>query len=146
MAEKNLRLTVSTPARTVLDAEVDFVLLRTVDGDMGVLRDHEPAAVLLDSGVLRAFRDKKTTDTLAVLGGFATIVDNRVTVLTDLAEPPDKLEAVVAAREKERADSKLQERRSDFETQRAEAALRHTLVQMDVSSYSIIKGHEENPE
>lgn len=146
MADKTLRLRVLTPTRTVLDQEVDFVLLRTKEGDMGVLHGHEPSAVLLDIGVLRAYVDKKQTDILAVMGGFATVRDNQVTVMSDIAEPPDKIEAAIARRERERAENQLREQGADLEMRRAESALRRTLVQMDVSSYAIIKGKEEKPE
>lgn len=146
MAKKNIRLTVSTPTRTVLEADVDFVLLRAANGDMGILHGHEPQAVQLDYGVLQAFVDKKPVDVLAVMGGFATVWENRVTVLTGLAEPPDKIEEAIAAREKERAENKLSNRKSDMEMQRAETALRHVLVNMDISAYSIIKGNQEKPE
>lgn len=146
MAKNNLHLSVSTPTRTVLEAEVDFVLLRTVEGDMGILHGHEPAAALLDYGVLHAYVDKKPVGILAVLGGFAVVDADRVTILTDLAESPDRIEETIAERKKELAESKRQEQRSDLEMQRAEAALRHALVNMDISSYSIIKGHEEKTE
>lgn len=146
MAQKNVRLRVSMPTQTVLDTEVDFVLLRTLEGDMGILHGHEPSAVLLDYGLLKAFVDKKLTDALMLLGGFATVQENRVTVLTTLAGPPHKMKEIMAAREAERAQSKLLEQKSDVEMQRAETALRRALVQMDVSAYSIIKGNEETPE
>lgn len=146
MAEKNIRLTVSTPIRTVLETDVDFVLLRAATGDMGILHGHEPVAVQLDYGVLQAFTDKKPVSVLAVLGGFATVRENRVTVLTGLAEPPDKIEEAIAAREKERADNVISKRKLDMEMQRAETALRHALVHMDISAYSIIKGNQEKPE
>lgn len=146
MADNNMRLTVSLPTRTVLETEADFILLRTAEGDMGILRGHEPCAVMLGYGALRVFTDKKPTDVLVILGGFATVVDNHVTVMTPLAGPPDKIEEIMAAHEKERAENKRLEHKSDLEMQRAETALRRTLVHMDVSAYSILKGNEEKPE
>lgn len=146
MSDQSLRLRVLTPTHTVLDREVDFVLLRTKEGDMGVLHGHEPSAVLLDIGVLRAYVDKEQTELLAVMGGFATVRDNRVTVLSDIAEPPDKIEAAIARRERDRAENQKREQGADLEMRRAESALRRTLVQMDISSYSIIKGKEEKDE
>lgn len=146
MAEKNLRLTVLMPSQVVLDTEADFVLLRTSEGDMGILHGHEPSAIQLDYGVLRAFTSKKPTDILALLGGFAIVKDNHVTVMTSLAGPPDKIGDIITENEKQRSENQLLEQRSALEMQRVEAALRHTLVHMDISSYSIIKGNEEKTE
>ena len=36
MAKNKLRLQIITPTRSVLDSEVDSVVLRTAEGDMGV--------------------------------------------------------------------------------------------------------------
>lgn len=143
MADKRLRLTVLTPNRTVFDQNVDFVILRTAQGDMGILPGHEACSVLLGYGLLRAFEGKKQTDVLAVLEGFATVEDNRVVVLSTVAERPDKLEATMTKMEKERAENKLHEQAADLEVHRAEMALRRSLVHMDISSYSITKGHDE---
>lgn len=143
---KGLRLTVSTPTRTVLDTDADLVLLRAAEGEMGILRGHEPCAVRLDTGLLRAYVNKRPVEILAVIGGFAMVRDDCVTVLTDFAEPPDRVEQALADRERERAENKRREHQFDKEMQRVEMALRHTLVQRDISAYSIIKGNEEKTE
>lgn len=143
---KGLALRVLTPARTVLEKQVDFVLLRTTEGDMGVLHGHEPCAALLDAGALRAYQNRRETDVLMLMGGFATVRENTVTVLTTFAEPPDRVEDALAKIEEERAQNRLRERSADLEIHRAEKALRQTLVKMDISSYSLIKGKEEQGE
>lgn len=143
MTDKLYRLRVITPGKTVFDQMVDYVMVRAADGDMGFLYGHEPCSVTLDFGVLRAFEQKRQTAVFAVLGGFATVRQNQVVVLTAFAEPPDQVEAALAAIEKERAESRVHERKSDLEVHRAETALRRTLVQMDISSYSLLGGKEE---
>lgn len=138
-----VHLTVSMPTRTVLDIEADYVLLRTPEGDMGVLHGHEPCAVMLEYGVLRAYQNKEATDIVAVLGGFATVQQNRVTVLTTLAEHPERIDEAIAELERQRAEDRAREQKSDLEIQRAETALRRTLVQMDLSPHAILKGQDD---
>lgn len=141
---QTLRLRVVTPEHTVLERDVDFVLLRTREGDMGVLHGHEPSAVRLDVGVLRAYLEKEEVAELAVMSGFATVGPDSVSVITGMAEAPDRIEAALEERERERLENRQREASADLEMQRAESALRRMLVQMDVSSYSILKGKEEN--
>lgn len=142
MAEK-VHLTVAMPTRTVLDIEVDYVLLRTPEGDMGVLHGHEPCAVMLEYGVLQTYQNRRVTDTLAVLGGFATIHDNQVAVLTSLAAQPDGIETAIAELQRQRTENQVLEEKSDLEIHRAETALRRTLVKMDLNPRSLLKRQDD---
>lgn len=135
-----VRLRVHTPVRTVLEKDVEYVILRSVEGDIGVLYNHEPCTVQLGYGLLHTSVDGQESDVLMVMGGFATVRENRVTVLTDLAEAPDKIEDVLAEMQRERAEIKQQQQKSGLEMQKAELALRRSLMQIDQSSYAILKG------
>lgn len=143
MSEKKLLLKVLTPNQCVLEERVDFVILRTVEGDFGVLPGHEACTVLLDYGLLRAYVGKRQTAVLAVLEGFATVQNDELTVLSAVAEHPEKIEATLAEMERERTATKISEQTANLEMHRVESALRHSLVHMDISSYAIIKGHNE---
>lgn len=144
MVEKAIQLRVYTPNRTVVDKTVGSVIFRACEGDMGVLPGHEPCSVMLGYGVLRAFGpDKQPADLLAVMGGYATVRDNTVTILSPMAAEPDKLEEAIAALERERAETRAHEKEADTEMTRMERALRRAMVHLDISSYSIIKGRDE---
>ena len=146
-AEKTLKVKVLMPDKVVCEQETGFVLLQTTDGDMGILYDHEPCVVQLRHGLLRLYDSasrKQATSTLAVVGGFAMVRDNQVVISTEMAERPEKLAETIAAMERARKQNRQREEKSDAEMHRLEKALRNMLVHMDVSSYSIIKGSEEN--
>ena len=85
MAEsKTFRCSVVTPERVVLEAEARFAALPAHDGEIGILRDRAPLLVKLDVGRLRI----ETADERHILyveGGFAEMVDNRLTVLSEVA-------------------------------------------------------------
>ena len=144
MSTGRLHFAAVTPDRTVLEQEIDFVVLRTRAGDMGILPGHEPCCVELAEGMAKLYQGKEETHTLAVLGGFALVRDNRVTVLSPIAERPDRLEALLADLERQRQEKAKQEKRSALEIHRAETALRRMLVQSEASPYSAIDYLENN--
>jgi len=141
--KNKLHLKIITPVRIIFDQEADFVLLRTTKGDLGVLPGHEPYAVLLANGVLRAVMGKEE-DVFEVRGGSAVIQDDEVVVLTELAGRPEEIEGLLAGMEREREQRRQREEAANLEMRRAEEALRRALVHMEASTDAIIRGHEEN--
>jgi len=133
-----LKLRVLTPRRVALEREADFVVLRCVEGDKGVLPGHERFVARLSPGMLRVFVNKSLTDSLFVMGGTARVEDNTVTVLSELAGGPEDVQRALSAIEGQLEERRQEEQRSDVEIHRAEVALRSALVQMDVSSYTIL--------
>ncbi len=99
-------LSVVTPEAAVLDVEATYVTLPAHDGAIGFLRDRAPLLVKLDVGLLRA----ETPDgqrLLYVDGGFAEMVDNRLTVLTEDAKDPSDIDRAEAEARLAEAQGKL---------------------------------------
>jgi F-type H+-transporting ATPase subunit epsilon len=88
-------LSVITPERAVLDTEATFAALPAWDGELGILRNRAPMLYRLGAGLLRA-DTAEGKRALFVAGGFAQMVDNRLTVLTEVAREPDKLDRAAA--------------------------------------------------
>lgn len=88
---KTFQLSVVTPEAAVLDTEARFVALPAHDGEIGVLRDRAPLLIKLDVGLLRA-ETEQGPKRLYVDGGFAEMIDNRLTVLTEDAKDPGTLD------------------------------------------------------
>ena len=146
MAGEKLSLRVLTPTRTVLEAEVDSVTLRSVEGDKGILVNHEPYTAKLETGPLRAYIGRELTHDLYVLGGTAMVQDNRVTVLTGTAGSREDVETDLRQLQDQLAARREEELRSQTDIHRAEMALRSLLVQTDVSSYTVISEQGKNDE
>jgi F-type H+-transporting ATPase subunit epsilon len=87
------RVAVVTPEREVLAGEARFVALPAYDGEMGILPRRAPLLVALGSGVLRVEDAAGVSRRLFVSGGFAQMVEDRLTVLTEEAREPETLEA-----------------------------------------------------
>jgi F-type H+-transporting ATPase subunit epsilon len=91
-----------TPEQQVLDEQVTQAVLPAHDGQVGILTDRAPLLVKLGVGALRldlASGGGRQQTTLFVDGGIAQMKDNRLTVLTNEALPPDQLNAETARAE-----------------------------------------------
>lgn len=80
-----LHLCVLTPNRIVWDSEVKEIILSTNNGQIGVLPHHAPIATAVDIGILK-IRLNGQWLTMALMGGFARIGNNEITVLVNDAE------------------------------------------------------------
>nr|AMC30703.1 ATP synthase CF1 epsilon subunit [Oenothera suffrutescens] len=80
-----LNLCVLTPNRIVWDSEVKEIILSTNSGQIGVLPNHAPIATAVDIGILR-IRQNGQWLTMALMGGFARIGNNEITILVNDAE------------------------------------------------------------
>lgn len=142
MAEQSkLQLRVITPETILFDQPVRFVVMRSVEGEIGVLPGHEKSVILLDFGDLRIYADEQgtQTDVLAVLGGFATVDETSVTVLSDFAEHPERIDAARMEKNRKRAESRARSESSDSSIQLAEVALRRSLVRGDAGVTSLLE-------
>jgi F-type H+-transporting ATPase subunit epsilon len=101
-----LLLELVTPQRKLLSEKVDEVRVPGVLGELGVLPGHTPLLTAVGTGPLsysvegREFR-------LAIQGGFAEVLPDRVTVLARIAELPDEIDVTAAQHELGEAESKL---------------------------------------
>ena len=101
------------------------------DGEIGVLRNRAPLLIKLDVGLLRA-ETADGTIRLYVDGGFAEMIDNRLTVLTEDARDPGDLDHGDALRRLEEAQTMSSENEIAFAAR--EKALRRARVQIKLTS------------
>ena len=86
-----LHLEIVTPDSKIYDEEVESVVLPGAEGEMGILPMHVPLMTQLQPGELRISKQGKTTS-LAIGEGFAQVLPNKVSVLTDLATETEKID------------------------------------------------------
>ena len=129
MAKNKMKLQIITPMKTILDEEVDSVILVTTEGQMGVLYDHEPVVALLGYGKLSYTQDE-VKKYVTTLGGFAEITKDRIVILTDASEFADEIDVERAKRAKERAEKRLSD--SNMDHLRAEIALKKAIARINL--------------
>jgi F-type H+-transporting ATPase subunit epsilon len=81
---------VITPERAVLECEARFVAFPAHDGEVGVLPNRAPLVCKMGIGSLRV-QTGETTHVLFVDGGFAQMLNNRLTILTEQARGVEEL-------------------------------------------------------
>lgn len=101
-----LKLEVVTPERRVVDTEADSVTVPTASGEAGILSNHAPLISALKPGVL-SYAVKGATEKLAISTGFVEVSNNQVSVLTDVAETADEVDAAQAKADREEAEKEL---------------------------------------
>jgi F-type H+-transporting ATPase subunit epsilon len=126
-----LKLEIVTPEAKIFSDDVDMVTLNGVEGEMGILPGHLPLMTQLAAGEIVA---RKGADTifLVVGDGFVQITGERVAVLTDMAINADNIDEAQAQEALRRAEARLEEKLSDEETARVQAAIVHATAQLKV--------------
>lgn len=82
-----LTLTIVTPRGTACSVCCDAVTLPLADGGgIGIRKGHIPAEMALMPGVVRATENGAPLCSVSIAGGFASVENNTVTVITDGAE------------------------------------------------------------
>ena len=93
----SLTLRVLTPSRIVLDTTASSVRIPGVDGSIGVLPRHAPMVAALDAGEL-LYRHEGKEEHFFVSGGFAQMIDDKLTLLTQEAREPESIDPAAAER------------------------------------------------
>jgi F-type H+-transporting ATPase subunit epsilon len=101
-----LTVRVVAPDKTVWDSEAEEVILPSITGQLGILSGHAPLLSALDTGVMRV-RPGKDWVAIALMGGFAEVENNQVTILVNAAERGDKIDKETARTAYTEAESLL---------------------------------------
>lgn len=114
----SLQICIMTPDRIFWDDQAEEIILPTNTGQMGVLANHAPLITALDIGVM-LIRTKKDWISLALMGGFALVKQNQITVLVNEAESAETIETEQA--ENAFNDAKRQLDQAEGQKQKVEA-------------------------
>jgi F-type H+-transporting ATPase subunit epsilon len=101
-----LRLEIVTPEKKVVDETVDAVTVPTANGEVGILPQHAPLISALKPGVLSYTRGG-AAERLVISGGFLEVSADRVSVLADVAETAEEIDADAARADREAAEKLL---------------------------------------
>lgn len=102
----SLHVSIIAPDRNVWDANAEEVILPSSTGQLGVLKGHAPLLTALDIGVMRVRVDKDWIP-IVLMGGFAEVENDELTILVNGAEEGAKIN-------KEEAQKNLEEMTEKF--------------------------------
>lgn len=95
-----LHISIIAPDRTVWDSNAEEVILPSSTGQLGILRGHAPLLTALDIGVMRVRTDKEWTP-IVLMGGFAEVENDELTILVNGAEEGSSIDKEEAQKELE---------------------------------------------
>lgn len=101
-----LTVRVVAPDKTVWDSSAEEVILPSTTGQLGILGGHAPLLTALDIGVMRV-RENKEWVAIALMGGFAEVENDEVTILVNSAERGSNIDVDDARSTFEAATNKL---------------------------------------
>lgn len=128
----SLQVNIITPDGTSYQQEdVNMVVGRALDGEFGIMKDHEPLVAALQVAPVR-IKTADREDLVAVFGGFLEVKDNVVTIISQNAETADYIDVERALRARERALARIEKPAPDIDLLRAEHALQRALIRLQV--------------
>ena len=128
-----IELQIVTPDRLIVHEQVDEVQIPGAEGYFGVLPGHTPFLAALAVGEMWYRRGQEKTF-LALAGGFAEVLPDRVTILATVAERADEIDVARAEESKRRAEQRLAQPRTEVDYERARLALQKAVARLDVAS------------
>ena len=137
-----LTLEIVTAERLVLSEEnIDMVVAPSVEGELGILPHHAPLLTVLQIGELRLKRGADE-QSIIVSGGFLEVLNDKVTVLADVAERSEEVDVAEAEQARARAQEALANKGSgDLEA--AYASMRLAALRLRVGSRGRRRRREE---
>ena len=124
MADNNLfELKIIEPDGFFFEGEADFLEFTSVEGKMGVYKNHIPLTTILEPCVVRIHNNGEVKKS-AILGGFIEIQKTKITVLAEDAHWPEEIDVARAEAAKQRAEEFLTKKESGTDLVRADAALK----------------------
>lgn len=127
-----LNIRVIAPDRTVWNAEAEEVILPSSTGQLGILTGHIPLLTALDIGVMRV-RIEKDWIPIVLLGGFAEVENNTITILVNGAEEGSKIDVNKAQTGLEQAMSMLQDAETSKEKIEAAQKIRKARARLQAA-------------
>jgi len=131
----SLHISIIAPDRTVWDTNAEEVILPSSTGELGVLRGHAPLLTALDIGVMRVRIDKdKEWTPIVLMGGFAEVENDELTILVNGAEEGSKIDKEQAQKELEEMTLVFNEATSSKERIEATQNLRKARARVQASA------------
>lgn len=128
-----IQVRVIAPDTIVWNAEAEEIILPSSTGQLGILSGHIPLLTALDIGVMRV-RINKEWKPIILLGGFAEVKDNTVTILVNGAEEIKEINLEEANRSLEKANNLFEEAKTNKEKIEATQLLRKAKARIQAAT------------
>lgn len=127
------KVRIISPDRTFYEGEAFMLECRTTEGEIGILKNHIPLTAVLAPGVCRIKESETEVKTAALIGGFIEILQDKVTILAEVAEWPEEIDVKRAEEARIRAERRLTEKKPDTNLARATSALQRSIARIEAA-------------
>ena len=124
-----LTVEVVSPEAILFTGEAEMVVARTLDGEIAFQTGHVSFLGALEDSSLRVLQESGQM-TFAVHGGFVEVSNDRVTVLSDVAEHSNAIDVARATAAFEKAEAAM---RADPEDTAAAEAVKRANTRLEVA-------------
>lgn len=128
------KLKIITPAKTFFDGETSQLIVRTTEGDIGILANHISLVASLPSGPLKIKMEDGSFKVAAVSSGLLKVGGNKASVIANAVEWADEIDVEWAKRSEQEAREKLEQLSDEHELDIAELKLKRALNRISVHS------------
>ena len=125
-------LSIVTPERMFFDGEAERVVVRTISGDVGILKGHAKYISALGTGALK-IRFSDGEKIAALSGGFIKSDREKTLILATTCEWKDEIDLERAKRAEEKAREMLQHAQSNAEHDLAELKLKRAVNRINIA-------------
>ncbi len=126
-------LEIVTPESKFFEENVEMIVVKGLNGDIGILKDHEPYITPLAIGRIKIKQNGKFK-IAALSQGYIEVTEEKATILADTAEWPEEIDVKRAEAAKERAEKRLEEKSENLDILRAEIALKKALLRLNLAN------------
>ncbi|MGI3782083.1 MAG: F0F1 ATP synthase subunit epsilon [Janthinobacterium lividum] len=102
-----MQVEVVSADRVVWSGESTNVIAKTTDGEIGILPGHAPVLAVLQPSAVVIFCEDGKREVIAVDGGFVSVSQGRVSILSEYAELADEVTVSEAEHELAEAQQRL---------------------------------------
>ena len=126
-----------TPDKTLFEGDVQEVIARTTEGDVGILAGHIRYAAILPSGALTVKLENGDSRQAAIAGGVIKVSDTRTVVMSTAAEWAEDIDPDWAERSRQDALAKIEAAKDEPDRlERANLKLQRALNRLAVSGHN----------
>jgi len=123
-------LEIVTPERKVYAEDVDMVIVKGTEGEMGILPNHVPLVTPLKIAPV-TIKKGRSEEVIAVNGGFIEVRKDKIVILAESAELQSDIDEERAKAAKQRAENRLAGKH-EYDYRRAELALQRAMNRLGV--------------
>ncbi len=128
-----VKLQIITPEKNFFEDDVQLVVVKGVEGSIGIMYDHEPFVTPLGIGPIKILSDNKIKHA-AVSHGYVEVMEEKIVILADTAEWPEDIDISRAEEAKKRAQKRLNKKENHMELLKAEIALKKAINRINVAN------------